>query len=77
MKTMAAGKFKAKCLAVMDEVRRKRETVIITKRGRPVAKLVPVEAKDDEIFGFLGGKIKIKGDIVKPVLSVREWSNLA
>ena len=39
MKTMAAGSFKAKCLAVMDEVQAKRETVVITKRGKPVAKL--------------------------------------
>lgn len=77
MKTMPAGKFKAKCLAVMDEVRTKRQTVVITKRGKPVAKLVPVEPQDDEIFGLFRGKIKIKGDIVKPVLSSREWGNLA
>jgi prevent-host-death family protein len=77
MKTMPAGKFKAKCLAVMDEVRTKREAVVITKRGKAVAKLVPVEPQDDEIFGFLRGKIKVKGDIVKPALSLREWGNLA
>ena len=41
MKKMAAGSFKAKCLAVMDEVHAKCETVIITKHGKPVAKLVP------------------------------------
>lgn len=76
-KTMPAGKFKAQCLAVMDEVQKKRQSVVITKRGKPIAKLVPVKATDDDIFGFLRGKIKIKGDIVKPVLSLREWGKLA
>jgi len=77
MKTMAAGAFKAKCLAVMDEVQSKRVTVVITKRGKPVAKLVPVEPKQDEILGFLKGKGKITGDVVKPALTLREWGNLA
>ena len=56
MKTMAAGSFKAKCLAVMDEVQAKRETVVITKRGKPVAKLVPVNAETDEIYNFGPGR---------------------
>jgi prevent-host-death family protein len=79
MKKMAAGTFKTNCLAVMDEVQAKRETVIITKHGRPVAKLVPVESKEkeDEIFGFLRGKVRITGDVVSPALSLREWGNLA
>jgi prevent-host-death family protein len=77
MKKMTAGAFKAKCLAVIDEVQAKRVTVVITKRGKPVAKLVPVETKRDDIFGFLRGKGKIKGDVVSPALSLREWGNLA
>jgi prevent-host-death family protein len=76
MKTMAAGAFKANCLAVMDEVQAKRETVVITKHGKPVAKLVPVEPRKDDIFGFLRGKIKITGDIVSPALTPEEWGNL-
>jgi prevent-host-death family protein len=74
---MAAGKFKAQCLAVMDEVQKKRQTVVITKRGKPVAKMVPIEPVKDEIFGFLKGKIKIKGNIVKPAMTLREWGKLA
>jgi prevent-host-death family protein len=76
-RTMAAGKFKAQCLAVMDEVQKKRQTVVITKRGKPVAKMVPIEAKQDDIFGFLAGKGKIKGNIVKPALTLKEWGKLA
>ena len=76
MKKMAAGAFKVHCLAVMDEVQSKREAVLITKRGKPVAKLVPVEREADDIFGFLAGKGKITGDIVSPILSPEEWGNL-
>jgi prevent-host-death family protein len=76
MKTMAAGAFKANCLAVMDEVQSKRVTVVITKHGKPVAKLVPVAPQVDDIFGFLRGKITIVGDVVSPALSPREWGNL-
>lgn len=76
-KTMAAGKFKTRCLAVMDEVQAKREALIITKRGKPVVKIIPVEPQPDDIFGFLQGKGKITGDIVAPVLSLEEWGDLA
>ena len=77
-KTIPAGTFKARCLAIMDEVASKRESVVITKRGKPVAKLVPVEKEKDDIFGFFNGKgtIEIKGDIVSPILSPEEWGDL-
>ena len=75
-KTMAAGEFKVHCLSVMDEVASKREAVIITKRGKPVAKLVPVGNEKDDIFGFLKGKGKILGDIVSPILTPEEWGDL-
>jgi prevent-host-death family protein len=78
IKTIPAGTFKARCLAIMDEVASKRESVVITKRGKPVAKLVPVEKEKDDIFGFMKGKgkIEIKGDIVSPILSPEEWGDL-
>ncbi len=72
MRTIAAGKFKATCLKVMDEVQAKRESVVITKNGKPVAKMVPMEAEEDPIFGFYKGKIKITGDIVAPMYSDEE-----
>jgi len=73
---MPAGEFKTNCLAIMDEVRDKRETVVITKHGQPVAKLVPVNTDQDEIFGFFSGKGSISGDVVSPALSDKEWGNL-
>lgn len=76
MKKMAAGWFKANCLAIMDEVQAKREPVLITKRGKPVAKLVPAEAGVDDIYDFLAGKGAILGDVVSPALSRKEWGEL-
>lgn len=77
MKKMAAGVFKVHCLAVMDEVQAKKETVLITKHGKPVAKLVPVGDEADDIYGFMAGKATITGDIISPALSLEEWGNLA
>ena len=77
MKTIAAGKFKATCLAIMDEVRTKRESVVITKNGKPVAKLVPMPLEDsDPIFGFYKGKLEIVGDVVSPGFDADEWDSL-
>lgn len=75
-RTMAAGEFKSKCLAVMDEVQKKRVPVLITKRGKPVAKLVPVEEERDEIFDSWKGRIRILGDIVSPIIPIEEWESL-
>ena len=75
-KTIPAGAFKARCLAIMDEVQAKREAVVVTKRGKPVVKLVPMEQEKDDIFGFMKGKIKITGDIVSPAFTPEEWGNL-
>jgi len=76
VKKMAAGSFKTKCLAVMDEVQAKHETVVITKHGKPVAKLVPVNAETDDIYNFLAGKGSVAGDVVSPALSPKEWGRL-
>jgi prevent-host-death family protein len=76
MKKMAAGSFKTNCLAVMDEVQARHETVVITKHGKPVAKLVPLNTDTDEIYNFLAGKGTIKGDIVSPAVSPEEWGEL-
>ncbi len=75
MQTIAAGVFKAKCLAIMDEVQQKREAVLITKNGRPVAQLVPVaDEKEDDIFGFFKGGIEILGDVTAPAIEAKAWN---
>jgi antitoxin (DNA-binding transcriptional repressor) of toxin-antitoxin stability system len=61
----------------MDEVQAKKETVLITKHGKPVAKLVPVSGEKDDIYGFMAGKGKIVGDVVSPALALEEWGDLA
>jgi prevent-host-death family protein len=61
-----AGKFKAQCLKLMDEVRDRNCEIVITKRGKPVAKLVPFEDKRPDIFGYMKGSLVILGDIVGP-----------
>jgi prevent-host-death family protein len=76
MKKMAAGSFKTNCLAVMDEVQARHEAVVITKHGKPVAKLVPVNTDTDEIYDFLAGKGVVNGDIVSPAVSPDEWGEL-
>jgi len=76
LKTIPAGVFKAKCLAIMDEVQAKSQPVIITKHGKPVVKLVPVTEERDDIFGFMQGKMKIVGDIVSPAIPLKEWKRL-
>jgi len=69
---IAAGHFKTKCLKLMDDVQKNHIEIIITKYGKPVAKLVPVEKKSPPpIFGYLKGKIKIKGDIIN--LPEEKW----
>jgi len=66
---IAAGAFKARCLSLMDEVSKFHHEIIITKHGRPVAKIVPCEQeksrKRGDFFGMFSGSVKIKGDIVR------------
>jgi prevent-host-death family protein len=76
MKAIPAGQFKARCLRIMDEVRATREPVLITKKGRPVAKLVPAESQPEDIFGCLKDEIKIVGDIESPVVPLEDWDAL-
>ncbi len=60
---MAAGEFKAKCLSVLDDVAAGGREVVITKRGRPVAKLVPLDVSSAPLDGL----IVEQGDLISPV----------
>jgi hypothetical protein len=57
----------------MDEVQSKRSTILITKHGKPAAKLVPAEETVDDVFGFMAGKAKIRGNVVAPIVALEEW----
>jgi prevent-host-death family protein len=73
MKTIPAAKFKAGCLKIMDEVKARREPVLITKKGKPVARLVPVEDAARDVFGCLAGDLEIVGDVLAPVVPASAW----
>src|SRR5579862_80494 len=74
MKIVPAGKFKAQCLALIDDVHDHGEEVVITKRGKLMARLVAVENKKPKsIFGFLKGRVRTIGDIVSPIIEPQEW----
>ena len=67
MKKIAAGEFKARCLTLMEDVRSTREPLVITKRGKPVAKLVPADEDKEDFIGRLEGVFRVVGDIESPI----------
>ena len=78
MRQMAAGEFKAQCLAIMDEVAATREPVVITKRGEPVAKLIPVDtSKPKRLMARLVGVLPpSKGNLAQPTVPLKDWKSL-
>jgi prevent-host-death family protein len=62
---ITAAEFKAKCLKLIDEVAATHEPLIITKRGKPMARLVPIEDEPDaSMFGYMRGTVTFTGDII-------------
>ena len=62
---ISAARFKAKCLKLIDEVAATRKPLIITKRGKPLAKLMPIQDETlTPLFGYMKGTVQILGDIV-------------
>jgi prevent-host-death family protein len=77
MRTIAAGKFKQTCLRLLDEVGVSGEPVLITKRGKPVAQLMPVAPEHQEDWaGALRDRGSIRGDLVAPAVEPDEWEAL-
>ena len=74
MRYMRASTFKARCLSIMNDVQATGEPVIVTKRGKPVVKVVPAESEKNTIFGFMTGKFKIVGDIEAPAIPPKNWN---
>ena len=78
METVTISKFKATCLALLDRVRRTGQPIRVTRRGEPIADVVP-PARSTTPPGWLGalrGTARITGDVVGPVVSDREWEVL-
>ncbi|HME13288.1 MAG TPA: type II toxin-antitoxin system prevent-host-death family antitoxin [Candidatus Acidoferrum sp.] len=73
MKRMQAGDFKARCLATMNEIRATGEPVVVTKRGKPWVKVIPLTTDGSDIFGFMAGRMTILGDIESPVVPLKDW----
>lgn len=73
MRKIPAGEFKARCLAVMEDVRKTREPVLITKRGKPLAQLVPAEKKVTDFVGRLEGVVRVLGDVESPIVPPEAW----
>jgi prevent-host-death family protein len=84
MRTMAAGEFKAKCLAVMAEVNATGRPVLVTKRGKPLARVLPSEEqmqreRPEAIFGCLSHIFQPGDDLdklVDPIIPLEEWDHL-
>jgi prevent-host-death family protein len=71
---ISASEFKARCLAILDEVARSGEKVVITKRGRPVAELVPPTMAEGEFpQDALVGTVEVLGDVIAPAVEPGEW----
>ena len=62
MRRISASKFKEECLSLLDDL--SAEGIVITKRGKPVAKVIPIGSGCADLIGSMKGKLKIKGDIV-------------
>jgi prevent-host-death family protein len=68
MKQISASKFKEHCLSLLDRV--DEEGLVITKRGKPVARLVPIRTESASLIGKLKGRVKVKGDVFSTAI---EW----
>jgi prevent-host-death family protein len=78
MKTVPAGEFKQTCLRLLDEVGASGEPIVVTKRGKPVAQLVPVKPERcDDWLGAMRDRGEIAGDLVAPAVAPGEWDALS
>ena len=75
IEVMAISKFKATCLAVLERVRRTGRPVLITRRGRPIAEVIPLRppVRESAWLGSMATHATITGDIVEPVAGTDEW----
>lgn len=62
-----AGEFKSKCLSIMERVKKNKKRIIITKRNKPIAQLLPIEEKVVLAYGCMKGTVEILDDILSPI----------
>lgn len=78
IETISISRFKATCLAVLETVRQTGQPVRVTRRGKPMAEIVPVTSRGNDTawIGSLSATIRVHGDIVSPVAGPGEWEAL-
>ena len=78
MKEVQISTFKAQCLSLLDEVSRTKEGITVTRHGKPLVVINPVENNQPRKgFGIAKGTIEIKGDIIEPVTDLSDWEVLS
>lgn len=74
MKEIAISEFKAKCLSLLDQVQKTKKPIRITRRGKPVAEVLPPSpVRSNDWIGSMKGKSKILGDIISPASEESDW----
>jgi prevent-host-death family protein len=77
MKQVAISEFKAKCLAILDEVQKTKQSILITRRGKAVAEVNPPSPINNRSWiGSMKGRMEILGDIVSPASDPDDWEAL-
>jgi prevent-host-death family protein len=77
MKQVAISEFKAKCLAILDEVQKTKQPILITRRGKPVAEVsAPKPTENRDWIGSMKGRMQILGDIISPASDPDDWEVL-
>ncbi len=76
-RTIPAGEFKNRCLALMDEVNETGAEIVITKHGRPVSRLVPAAKRPPQMWGRYREQVQVCGDVIAPAVPVEEWEAIA
>jgi prevent-host-death family protein len=77
MKEVAISEFKAKCLALIDQVQKTKKPILITRFGKPVAEVIPPSPKPvSDWIGSMKGTVEILGDIIAPASDQSDWEVL-
>ena len=77
MREVAISEFKAKCLALLDQVQKTKKPIRITRRGKPMAEVVPPSAtRTSDWIGSMRDEMEIVGDIVSPASDEDDWEVL-